>query len=122
VDTDLYGFVQRLLEAIHHPVFKEGTWQLCECSGWSDNGSFQNLLAWCWSDDDERYLVVVNYSAQPSQGRIRVPGYDLYGSNWRLNDVITGITFERNGGEMHDPGLYVALGAWQTHFLRFYLM
>ena len=119
-DTALYGFVMRLLNAIHHPVFKQGQWQLCECTGWSDNDTFLNLLAWCWYDDDDRYLVAVNYSAQPARGRIRLPGNGLSGGKWRLNDVITDVSYERDGGELHDLGLYVALGAWENHFLRFY--
>ena len=119
-DTDLFGFVEKLLSAIHHPVFKTGRWQLCSCTGWSDNSTFTNLLAWWWYNNDERYLVVVNYSAQPAQGNVHLPGNELRGSNWGLNDAITGVTFERNGDEMHDPGLYVSLGPWQNHFLRFY--
>jgi len=121
-DHDLFSFVQRLLKAIHHPVFKEGYWQLCETNGWPDNKSYLNLLAWCWCDDDNRFLIVVNYSDQPVQGRIMLPGSDLKGHTWRLNDMLCEVTFERSGNEMHDEGLYVALGPWQYHFLRFFLI
>jgi hypothetical protein len=122
VDFELRAFCQRLLRAITHPVFHEGYWQLCECAGWTDNSSFENLLAWCWCDGDDRFLIVVNYSAAAAQGRVRLPGDDLRGRNWRLNDSLCEITFERNGDEMHDAGLYVALGAWSHHFLRFYMV
>jgi len=119
-DTDLFGFSQRLLHAIHHTVFKEGTWQLCNATGWSDNATFNNLLAWWWYDSVDRCLVVVNYSPLPAQGHIRMPGCDLTGNNWNLNDELSGVAFERIGAEMHDPGLYVSLGPWQNHFLRFF--
>ena len=122
VDADLYSFVLRLLNAIHHPAFKEGYWQLCECIGWHDNDSYQNLLAWCWCDTDNRFLITVNYSDQPAQGRVRLPGSELQGQNWRLNDLLCEVTFERGGSEMHNEGLYVALGPWQYHFLRFFPM
>lgn len=120
VDSDLLFFYQKLLFAIGQPVFHEGFWQLSECSGWADNTSYQNLLTWCWSSEDDRFLIVVNYSAIDVQGRIRIYGNDLRSQNWRLNDIFSEITFERNGDEMHDAGLYVALGAWACHFLRFY--
>jgi hypothetical protein len=122
VDFELRAFCQRLLLAISHPVFHEGYWQLCECIGWPDNDGFRNLLSWCWCDGDDRFLVVVNYSTDIAQGRVRLPGNDLRGRNWRLNDSLSEITFERNGDEMHDGGLYVSLGPWNYHFLRFYLV
>ena len=32
-----------------------------------------NILAWCWEMGDERQLIVVNFSAAPSQALIRLP-------------------------------------------------
>ncbi len=122
VDFELRAFCQRLLHGINHPVFHDGLWHLSECVGWTDNTSFENLLAWCWCDGDDRFLIVVNYSSINAQGRIRFPGNDLRGQNWRLNDALSEVTYERNGDEMHDAGLYVALGPWASHFLRFYLV
>ena len=41
----------------------------CERSGWPDNQSYQNILAWCWAKGDERWLVVINYRRKhPSSG------------------------------------------------------
>ncbi|MEI7500196.1 MAG: alpha-amylase family glycosyl hydrolase [Bacteroidota bacterium] len=122
VDQGLSDFSNRLLNVIHHPLFKEGFWQLCDCVGWPDNESYQNILSWTWWDGDDRFLIAVNYSLQPAQGRIRLPGCELGGKNWRLNDSLSEITFERNGDEMHNEGLYVALEPWQYHFLHFFMM
>lgn len=122
VDFELRAFCQRLLQAIKHPVFHSGEWQLCECLGWPDNEGYLDLLAWCWYDGDNRFLIVVNYSAGNVQGRVRIPGNDLRMRNWRLNDSLSEVTFERNGDEMHNEGMYVALGPWNYHFLRFYLV
>ena len=68
--SELFEFYRRLLKAIDAPVFRDGEWQLCERSGWPDNSSFLNLVAWCWSNDDARYLVIVNLSDEPV-GRLR---------------------------------------------------
>jgi hypothetical protein len=62
---DLHGFYTKLLEAVEHPIFREGEWTLCERSGWPDNASFQNFVCWTWLSDRERYLVVVNLSDCP---------------------------------------------------------
>ena len=64
----LLDFYNKLLKAIDAPVFRDGEWRLCERSGWPDNSSFLNLVAWCWTKDDARYLVIVNLSEQPVGG------------------------------------------------------
>jgi hypothetical protein len=76
-------------------------------------------VAWCWRQADERRLIVVNLSAEPSQGLIRVPWDDLAGRAWRLTDVLTQSMYDRNGTDMRDAGLYVDLGPWHVHFLGF---
>ena len=118
VDPDLAAFYERLLRETHRDVFRNGVWRLCEKSGWPDNQSCLNLLAWCWVKDDERFLVVVNFSAGSSQALVRVPWDELRGKTWRLNDVLTGESYDRSGDEMRDSGLYVDLGPWQGHLFQ----
>jgi hypothetical protein len=117
-DHDLEAFYQRLLKAVGHDVFRNGQWLPCERSGWPDNQSCQNILAWCWSGDVRQYLVIINFSAEPAQAHVRVPWSELTGRTWRLTDALSDEIFERRGDEMHDPGLYVDLGPWKYHFLR----
>ena len=64
-DHDLASFYGRLLKAVHREVFRSGEWRLCERSGWPDNQSCRNVLAWCWASDGERHLVVVNFGPRP---------------------------------------------------------
>lgn len=120
VDDDLKAFYLRLLDAAGHPVFQYGSWQLCDCSGWSDNNSFENLLAWSWSDDHDFFMIVINYAPVPSQGRVRPPCRGLGSGNWLLKDLLSGIAFPRNGDEIQNKGLFVSLDPWQFHFFRFY--
>ena len=110
VDHELFEFYRGLLKAIDAPVFRDGEWQLCERSGWPDNSSFLNLIAWCWSKDEARYLVIVNLSASRSQAQIQVP----FGAEkaWILTDLMSGAVYERDGSGMSSPGLYVDLEGW----------
>jgi hypothetical protein len=118
VDEDLEAFYKGLVKVIHAPALKEGEWSLCERSGWPDNPSYVNLLAWCWRKGEERFLVVVNFSHVRSQGRVQLPWPDLRGLTCLLVDVMSGERYERDGDEMLDQGLYVDLEAWKFHFLR----
>ena len=61
IDQELVDFYGRLLQETNRDVFRNGEWRLCERSGWPDNQSCLNILAWCWVKDDERYLIVINF-------------------------------------------------------------
>jgi hypothetical protein len=118
VDRELQAFYVKLLKAINAPVFRDGQWSLCECTGWSDNQSCQNLVAWCWVKDDDRRLVMVNLSAGAVQARIQVPWPELRGGPWRLADALSDATYDRDGDEMLAQGLYVELGPWGCNLLQ----
>jgi hypothetical protein len=117
-DPDLRAFYERLLRAVADAGLRDGDWRLCECSGWPDNDSFLRLVAWCWSTAGSRHLVVVNLSAAPAQARVHPPWADLAGGAWMLADLLSDAQFERDGDELAQSGLYVALGGWGAHFLR----
>jgi len=119
VDKDLQEFYQKLLTAIDRPIFRQGTWRLCAHTGWPDNSSYQNIVAWRWWDDDERYLIVVNLSDAPAQAHVQVAWDDLAGHTWKLTDRLSGATYERSGDDMLASGLYVDLAAWGYHCLRY---
>lgn len=117
-DPELQGFYERLLEAVNRPVFRDGQWNLCDRTGWPDNTSFGNLLAWSWRAQEERYLVVINLSDQPVQARVQVRWTDAGGRSWQLHDMLSGTTYIRDGDGMVAPGLYVELGPWNYHLLE----
>jgi glycosidase len=118
VDQELQGFYRMLLRAIDADVFREGQWNLCGRTGWPDNESFQNLMAWSWQKDGNRYLIAVNLSDRPAQAHIQVRWADAGGRRWNLMDALSGAIYERNGDEMLSPGVYVELGPWSYHFLH----
>ena len=116
---DLASWYRRLLAAVADHHVRAGTWQLLETHGWPDNQSSRNLLAWSWAGDGSgnRHVVVVNLSGQPAQGRIPLGWIDLPGRRWRLTNLLGEGMFERDGDELADPGLFVALEPWQFHLL-----
>ncbi len=118
VDPDLTTFYQKLLKAINRDIFRCGEWRLCERSGWPDNQSCLNILAWCWVKDDERCLIIINFRQETAQVRVHVPWDELRGKTWRLSDVLSGETYDRSGDEMRDAGLYVDLKPWQYHVFQ----
>lgn len=116
-DRDLEAFYRKLLGAIAAPALRAGTWRLLERTGWPDNPTFQNLVAWAWERGQQRHVVVVNLSDARAQARIPFPWSDLAAQHLRLVDAFTGESYDRDGQETMDPGLYVDLPAWGFHFL-----
>ena len=117
VDQNLQDFYRTLLAAINRLVFREGQWSLCERTGWPDNPSYQNIVSWRWSKDEEGCLVVVNLSDRASQALIHVGWSDLAGQTWDLIDKLSGAVYERSGNDVVSSGLYVDLAPWGCHLL-----
>ena len=112
VDRELVAFYESLLGATRSDVFRNGTWQLCERSGWPDNRSCENVVSWCWVKDGERVLIVLNFGPGQAQARVHVPWDGLGGKAWSLVDALSGQVYERNGDEMRNEGLHVDLEPW----------
>jgi glycosidase len=121
VNSDLRAFYHRLLKAINTPAFREGEWRLCERTGWPDNQSHLNLVAWCWHSAGEHHLIVVNLSDSAAQGLVRLPWDELKGRTWQMIDLFTEKGYEGSGDEMCTQGLYVDLPPWGYHILTRWL-
>jgi hypothetical protein len=118
-DCELRCFYRTLIESVRDARLREGSWNLCELSGWPDNESYRNFVAWIWAGADSHHLIVVNLSERQSQGRVRMPGLTLARRSWQLVDLLSGDVFERDGNEMTDPGLFVDIKPWGYHFFEF---
>jgi hypothetical protein len=118
VDLGIQTFYEKLLAAIHAPVFHDGGWKLCGCGGWPDNQSCQNLVAWSWVMDNDRRLIVVSLAEHAVQARVLVPWEEIRGATWRLTDAFSGWSCNRDGNEMVATGLYVELEAWGFYFFQ----
>jgi len=118
LDQDLATFYEKLLKETGQDLFRSGDWSLCERSGWPDNQSCQNILTWCWARDGARALVLVNFSDVTSQALLRVPWDELRNKMWRLDDRLSGESFERSGNDMRDAGLYVELAPWECQLFQ----
>jgi hypothetical protein len=115
---DLADWYRRQLATVATHGVRRGDWRLLTSTGWPDNQSYRNLLAWSWSGDgDLWHAVVINLSGQPAQGRIPLEWPDLPGRSWRLTDLLQDNMFDRDGDELAHPGLFVDLGPWQSHLL-----
>jgi hypothetical protein len=120
VDPALHDFYMCLLETINRPVVREGSWRLLQCeTAWRDNWTSDCFICFAWQNgDDEKLLVVVNYAPNRSQCYVRVPFNDLGGKSVLLQDLMSSVTYERNGSDLVSRGLYLDMPAWGYHVFR----
>ena len=115
IDDELRAFYEALLPVA--ATVRRGDWTLCSASGWPGDQSCDQLLSWCWKDGPERSLVVVNDGDGVASGRVHVPWDDVSGQPWRLDDLLSGEKFERDGNEIAAEGLFVQLPPRGFHVL-----
>jgi len=114
VDATLQAFYERLLAVVRQPTVRDGQWQLLECTpAWEGNWTSDCFLAFAWHGrDGERLLVTVNYAPNQSQCYVRLPFQDLTGGQWRLQDQMEDVIYDREGSDLQTRGLYLDLPAW----------
>ena len=112
-DEELRAFHLRLIEAARE--LRGGTWALCEATGWADNQSCGQLLAWCWREGQRRALIVVNYADSSATATVHVPWDDVAGRTWVLLDHVSGERYVREGDDMVADGLFIGLASWAAH-------
>ncbi len=119
VDRGIQAFFEMLLREVDQPVFHQGHWRMCGVTGWPDNPSCENLLAWCWKHGEERRLVIVNLSSYPAQGYVTLPvEWFSAGEHFLFTDPLEGSRFLHKTIELQESGLYVDLDQGRFHFLK----
>ena len=117
VNVALEEFYADLLAVLRKPIFRDGSWQLLECtSSWANNDTWDSFIAFAWTGTGgERALVAVNYASYAGHCYIRLPFPELAGGQWRLNDLMADVSYDRNGNDLVSGGLYLDVQGWQYH-------
>jgi hypothetical protein len=117
VDKDLEEFYERLLAVLRLPAIRQGRWQLLECvPAWDGNWTSDCFLPFAWQGSNgERILVAVNYSPHQSQCVVRLPFVELGGQPWTLQDQLSSATYDRDGTELQQRGIFLDMAGWKSH-------
>jgi hypothetical protein len=117
-DPEISSFYDRLLAICNAPAFHDGEWGLLEISQPSEgNESHQNMLAWSWRYAEQFKIVVINYSANPSQCRLKLPLSLKKNAALAFRDELADAVYPQDPKEVSSQGLYIALDAYKSHIL-----
>jgi glycosidase len=117
VNTDLQKFYTSLLTLLRKLIFRNGNWSLMECQqAWNGNNTWDNFLAFAWEGiDGSRVLVCVNYSPDNGQCYVHLPFSEMADQQWQLQDLMSEVSYDRDGNDLLRRGLYLDLQAWHYH-------
>lgn len=108
-----------LLNATNNEIFKKGEWKIIEIfPSWTGNKSFNNLISWTMTYKGRKRLVVVNYSREVSQGRVKIDVQN-YPPKFKLKDLLNSKTYYRKTEEVKAEGLFIELGPFKSHIFTF---
>jgi hypothetical protein len=115
--TTLLEFYGSLLRLLKRPIFRNGKWSLLECrSAWEGNNSSDSFLSFSWKkNNSNRVIVCVNYSPDTGQCYIRLPFSELANKQWRLHDLMSEVSYDRDGNDLLRNGLYLDTPGWKFH-------
>ena len=108
-------YYDKLLAITKAEIFQKGEWSMMEplTIGYG-NRSHENFFAWQWILNDERRIIVINYSYSTSQCRLKL---DIKHDKKKITliDLLTNELYERWVEEVNNVGLYIELKGHQSH-------
>jgi hypothetical protein len=124
VDEDLRTFYTRLLAVLQQPILKEGVFLPVDVrqAGPEDHTN-DWMVAATWRTVRETgtrtFLAVSNLAKTKGYARIPLDAKRFRpGRRYSVLDHVDGREYEREGDEIVDPGLFVALEGNQAHVLE----
>ncbi len=115
-DPTCQEFYRGLFACLRLPAFRDGEWRLLDCSpAWEGNPSHDGYIAFAWEGEGRRYLVAVNYAPDRGQCYVPLPWADLAGKVVSLRDLMGPAQYDRDGGSLPSPGLYLDVPGWGYH-------
>ncbi len=119
-DSDIEKFYDQILAILRKPLVKNGEWQRLDCRpAWDGNGSWDSFVAHAWhGSGSELMVIVVNYAPHPSQCYLNLPFPGMSNHSIQFKDLLSSVSYTREGNELLERGLYLDLQPWSYHIFE----
>ena len=82
---------------------------------WEGNAHLGSVHRVVWEAGERRLLTVVNYGATQAQCYASVGMEGLKGRSFQMVDLLSDVTYDRDGDGLATTGLYLDLPPWGHH-------
>ena len=113
-DPAVVAFFAKILHVTNEDVFHQGNWSLLPINAEGDATS-ENLIAYEWRSPTAWKIIVTNLSGSPAQGRIPLGDRVAPSRQYIFDDQLNGVQYQRDGNELHGPGLFVRRDPFAAH-------
>ena len=117
INNSLVELYDNLLNIVNHPIFTNGLWNLLKPIQLDHDFTYKNILAWEWILENERRIIVINYSDTSAFCRINF-SLDSIEENVILIDLLNSREYEREVKEIIEGGLFIHLSAFESHIFK----
>jgi GTPase SAR1 family protein len=117
-DPELSAFYERLLRVLSRDELRSGRCRILECRPAGSNATSEQFIACAWQGGTTRLVVAVNYGPARAQCFVPLPFQDIGAKQCVLRDLLGPYSYDRTGGELRSPGLFLDLPAWGYHIFE----
>jgi glycosidase len=116
--TEYNAFYKKLLNIISKDKFANSEWDLMgNFQSWEGDETYKNILCWSWHNDNDEWLVTINYSDSICSCRI-FPEGNTDKEYIQLDDEINNKHYRRNYSDLQRIGLYIELQPYSSHIFK----
>jgi len=116
-EPQIRSFYEKLLAELGGALMRRGRWrQLEPKAAWDSNPSWEQFVIYRW-DGGRRgaRVAVANFGPHQAQCHVSLDLTGLRGRRVVLRDLLSGVSYERDGNSLQNPGLYLDMAPYQTH-------
>jgi hypothetical protein len=117
--TGTRSFYKLLLTSLDCDCIKQGEWRLLNHhAAWSNNYSYQNIIAYAWRKGGEMRVIVVNYAPQNSQCYVELELEGIDGASLEFRDLLSPAVYVRDRAGLLNKGMYFDLPGYGMHLFE----
>lgn len=119
IKNKMLEFYRSLLATISNNNVKNNNWELCNVNQISqEDHTNEKLISYHWWDDQEHFIIIINFNEISSKGKIKIPSLNLDSERIKFRDLLTDEIFRYDASELQNNGFHVEVPGWKYYLFH----